>query len=52
MRYRELGRHGLRVSEVGLDTRQMGGTVWIEGSGMPKPYGFGQVGDIELLGIV
>ncbi|MCY3801496.1 MAG: aldo/keto reductase [Chloroflexi bacterium] len=52
MRYRELGRHGLRVSEVGLDTRQMGGTLWIGGPGMPRPYGFGQVDESESLGVV
>ncbi len=44
MRYRELGapgRPGLRVSEIGLGTREIGGTIWLGEGGKQVPHGFG-----------
>ncbi len=56
MRYRELGRPGrpgLRVSEIGLETREIGGTVWIDdSSGSRRPYGYGVADDDESLRMV
>ena len=40
------------MSEVGLDTRQMGGAVWIDGFGTPQPYGLGAVDENESLRVV
>ncbi len=56
MRYRELGRPGrpgLRVSEIGLESREIGGTVWIDGpSGSSRPYGYGVADDDESLRMI
>ena len=56
MRYRELGRPGrpgLRASEIGLSTREIGGTVWVEDAdGIRRPYGFGSADDEESLRMV
>ena len=48
MRYRELGapgRPGLRVSEIGLGTREIGGTIWLDEEGEKIPHGFGIADD-------
>ena len=48
MRYRELGapgHPGLRVSEIGFGTREIGGTVWLREKGEPVPYGLGEADD-------
>ena len=50
MRYRELGapgRPGLRVSEIGLGTREIGGTIWLGEGGEQVPHGFGLPDDDE-----
>ena len=50
MRYRELGapgRPGLRVSEIGLGTREIGGTIWLGEGGEQVPHGFGLPADDE-----
>lgn len=44
MRYRELGQQGkpgLRVSEIGLSTSTIGGTIWVERNGVQTPRGYG-----------
>ena len=48
MRYRELGapgRPGLRVSEIGLGTREIGGTIWLGEEGEKVPHGYGAPDD-------
>lgn len=55
MRYRELGspgRPGLRVSEIGLGTREIGGTIWLEVGGEQVPYGFGIADDDESMQMI
>ena len=44
MRYRELGQQGkpgLRVSEIGLSTSTIGGTIWVDENGVQSPRGYG-----------
>ena len=55
MRYRELGAPGapgLRVSEIGLGTREIGGTVWLGEKGEPVPYGLGEADDDTLVRVL
>tara|TARA_B100001123_G_scaffold393918_1_gene474262 strand:- start:3904 stop:4875 length:972 start_codon:yes stop_codon:yes gene_type:complete len=44
MRYRELGQEGkpgLRVSEIGLSTSTIGGTIWVGENEVQSPRGYG-----------